>query len=100
MKIKKDDNVIVVTGKDKGKTGKVTQVFPKDGLVIVSGVNLKKRHQRARKSNEKGQVVDKSAPISASNVMLVGKGGKPTRVGISRKDGRRIRVAKKGGGEI
>lgn len=100
MKIKKDDNVIVVTGKDKGKTGKVTRVFPKKGLVIVAGVNLKKKHQRARKGGQKGQVIDKTAPINASNVMLVDKGGKPTRIAINRKDGRRVRVARKSGAEI
>jgi large subunit ribosomal protein L24 len=70
MKIKKNDNVIVIAGKDKGKTAKVIKALPKDNLVIVEGVNMKKRHERARKSNSKGQIVEKAMPIHVSNVML------------------------------
>lgn len=79
MKIRKDDNVIVISGKDKGKTGKVAAAFPKENRVIISGVNMKKIHQKARKSNQKGQIVEKEAPIDVSNVMLVGANGKGTR---------------------
>jgi large subunit ribosomal protein L24 len=68
MHIKKDDKVIILTGKDKGKTGSVLKSMPKMGKVIVSGINLSKRHQRARKSGEKGQILDKAMPIHASNV--------------------------------
>lgn len=68
MHVKKDDKVIVLTGKDKGKTGSVLKSFPKLGKVIVAGVNLSKRHQRPRKSGEKGQILDKAMPISVSNV--------------------------------
>ncbi len=68
MKIKKDDKVIVLTGKDKGKTGSVVKSMPKEGKVIVSGINLSKKHQRARKSGEKGQIVEKAMPINVSNV--------------------------------
>ncbi len=68
MNVKKDDKVIVLTGKDKGKTGSVIKSMPKEGKVIVSGVNLSKKHQRARRSGEKGQIVEKAMPISASNV--------------------------------
>lgn len=68
MHIKKDDKVIVLTGKDKGKTGSVLKSMPKDGKVIVSGINLSKRHQKPRKAGEKGQILDKAMPISASNV--------------------------------
>lgn len=101
MKIKKDDNVIVVSGKDKGKTGKVLRAFPKENKVIVEGVNVKKRHQRARRSGQKGQIVDKTEPVSVSNVMLLDpKGGKRTRVGISREGGKRARVARKSGAEL
>ncbi|TSC70267.1 MAG: large subunit ribosomal protein L24 [Parcubacteria group bacterium Gr01-1014_46] len=73
MHVKKDDKVIVLTGKDKGKTGSVTKSMPKDGKVVVSGINLSKRHQRPRKSGEKGQILDKAMPISVSNVKKVGK---------------------------
>ena len=71
MKIKKNDNVIVIAGKDKGKTAKVVRAFPKDDQVIVEGVNMKKKHERARKANSKGQIVEKAMPIHVSNVMLV-----------------------------
>lgn len=71
MKIKKNDNVIVIAGKDKSKTGKVLTAFPGDDMVIVEGVNMKKKHQRATKSNSKGQIVEKALPIHVSNVMLL-----------------------------
>ena len=68
MHVKKDDKVIVVKGKDKGKSGTVVKSFPKENKVIVSGLNLAKVHQKARKAGEKGQMVDKAMPIDASNV--------------------------------
>ena len=68
MKIKKDDKVIVLTGKDKGKTGSVIKAFPKEDRIIVSGVNVLKVHQKPRKSGEKGQIIDKTMPIHVSNV--------------------------------
>ncbi len=68
MKFKKGDNVIIITGKDKGKKGKILRALPKKDKVIVEGLNMSKRHQRARKSNEKGSMVDKAMPIHASNV--------------------------------
>ena len=68
MKIKKDDKVIVLTGKDKGKTGSVIKAFPKEDKVLVSGVNVLKVHQKPRKSGEKGQIIDKTMPIDVSNV--------------------------------
>ena len=71
MNIKKDDKVIVLTGKDKGKTGSVTKALPKEGKVIVSGVNVLKVHQKPRKSGEKGQILDKAMPIDASNVKKI-----------------------------
>ncbi|MBP6888861.1 MAG: large subunit ribosomal protein [Patescibacteria group bacterium] len=71
MHIKKDDKVIVLTGKDKGKTGTVTKSIPQDNKVVVSGVNVLKVHQKARKSGEKGQIIDKTMPIHASNVRKV-----------------------------
>lgn len=72
MKIKKGDTIYVITGKDKGKSGKVLRAFPKMDLVLVEGVNIKKRHQRATKANQKGQIIDKAMPIHVSNVALTG----------------------------
>lgn len=76
MHIKKDDKVIVLTGKDKGKTGTVTKALPKEGKVVVSGVNTLKVHQKARKGGEKGQIIDKNMPINVSNVRLADKKAK------------------------
>jgi len=70
MKIKKGDKVTVITGKDKGKSGVVLKSFPKDNLVLIEGVNKKKVHQRARKSNEKGKIIEKDMPVHVSNVKL------------------------------
>jgi large subunit ribosomal protein L24 len=82
MRIKKGDNVIIITGKDKGKSGKVERVLPKQGKLIVDGLNLMKSHQRPRRQDQKGQVIEKSMPITASNVMMVDpKTKKPTKVG-------------------
>ncbi|HEY4503118.1 MAG TPA: 50S ribosomal protein L24 [Candidatus Paceibacterota bacterium] len=71
MKIKKGDNVILIAGKDKGKKGKISKVFPALNKVIVEGANISKKHQRARKSNEKGSMVDIAMPVHASNVKKV-----------------------------
>lgn len=79
MKIKKNDNVIVIAGKDKGKTSKVLRAFPADNMVLVEGVNTHKKHQRATKSNSKGQIIEKPLPIHVSNVMLL-EGKKRIRV--------------------
>ncbi len=73
MHIKKDDKVIILAGKDKGKTGTVVKAFPKENKVIVSGVNVLKVHQKPRKGGEKGQIIDKTMPIHASNVAKASK---------------------------
>jgi large subunit ribosomal protein L24 len=70
MTIKKNDNVIILAGKDKGKTGKVVKSFPRDNKVIVEGLNLVKKHMRPRKEGQKGQVVDQAMPIHVSNIAL------------------------------
>lgn len=101
MKIKKGDNVMVMAGKDRGKTGKVLQVFPVEGKVVVEGVNATVKHAKTRKQGEKGQKIEYNGPINASNVMLVDKSGKPTRVGYKvMDDGRKVRVMKKSGETI
>ncbi len=68
MKIKKGDNIIVITGKDKGKKGKIVRALPKENKVIVDGINMMKKHQRARKSNEKGSMISIAMPLHVSNV--------------------------------
>ena len=91
QKIKKDDMVIVIAGKDKDKTGKVLSV--KDGKVVVEGVNVVKKHTKPNQMNQNGGIVEKEAAIDASNVMLF-VDGKATRVGFEVKDGKKVRVAK------
>lgn len=96
MTIKKGDTVIVITGSDRGKTGKVLLVLPRRNRVVIEGVNVKKRHEKPRRSNQKGQIVEKSLPIHASNVMLLDeKTGKRTRVSVSREGGKRTRISRK-----
>ena len=96
MKIKKGDNVVVLAGKDRGKTGKVLRAIPSQEKVIVEGVHIAKRHQRARRGGQSGQIVEKTLPIHVSNVAIADpKTGKPTRIRITREDGKRVRIAKK-----
>ncbi|MFM8946210.1 MAG: 50S ribosomal protein L24 [Actinomycetota bacterium] len=100
MKLRKGDTVIVISGKDKGKEGVVSHVMPTSNKVIVDGVNVAKKHQKPRKANEQGGVIDRDMPIEASNVMLVHK-GKPTRIGFKVKaDGSKVRIARTTGEEI
>jgi large subunit ribosomal protein L24 len=102
LKIKKGDRVRVLQGKDRGKEGEVTRAFPSDGKVIVDGVNIVKRHQRATRATMQGGIIDKHLPIDVSNVALVCPGcGKPTRGGYRFDDqGRKSRVCKHCGGDI
>lgn len=101
MRIKKGDNVIVIAGKDKGKKGKVSKAFPFDDKVVVEGLNMRKKHMRARKAGQKGQIIDFAVPIHVSNVALADpKTGKPTRIGIKIEGGKRIRIAKKSGQKV
>ena len=101
MKLKKDDKVIVITGKDKGKTGTIARVLPREGKIVVSGVNMQKVHMKARRSGEKGQIIEKNLPINASNVLIVDpKTGKGTRISKKVIDGKKVRVAQKSGNTI
>jgi len=97
MRIKKGDNVKVIAGKDKGKTGKVIQAFPKLEKVVVENVNMLKKHLRGKQQGQGGQAIEFSAPLSATNVLLIcPKCAKPTRVGVKRmEDGKSGRVCKK-----
>jgi large subunit ribosomal protein L24 len=95
MKIKKNDTVIVISGDDKGKTGVVKQAMPKEGKVIVEGINMVKRHTKPTQNNA-GGIVSKEAAINVSNVALV-KDGKATKVSYKTVDGKKVRVARKSG---
>ena len=96
-KIKKGDKVVVLAGRDKGKNGEVLQVLPKDARAVVRGVNLVKKHTKATAQSE-GGIISKEATIDLSNIALVGKDGKPTRVGFKvLDDGRKVRFAKRSG---
>jgi len=96
MKIKKDDTVLIISGKNKGKKGKVLQVFPKESLVLVEGVNLRKKHQKPKKSGEKGQIVEFPGRISISNVKLIcSKCGKAAKVGYKIVEKNKYRICKK-----
>ena len=82
MKIRKSDNVMVISGNDKGKTGKVLKVFPKVNRVIVEGVNLRKRHTKASQKNPQGGITEKEAPVNVSNIMILDpKTNEKTRIG-------------------
>ncbi len=98
QKIRKGDKVVVLSGKDKGRTGEVLRVMPKDDKAVVRGINQVRRHQRQTQSQE-GGIITKEAPIHLSNLALVDpKDGKPTRVGFRiEKDGSKVRVAKRSG---
>ena len=99
-KIKKGDRVIVLSGKDKGRTGEVTQAMPKDGKVIVSGVNVHVRHVKPSQANPQGGLDRSEAPLHISKVAHVTADGKPTRVRFETKDGKKVRVAVKTGEAI
>ena len=107
LKVRKDDTVRIIAGKDKGKTGRVLRVNPTKQKVYVEGANIVKRHTKPRtlrdtqRAQELGGIVEMEGPIHVSNVMLIDPdSGEPTRVGIKREGGRRIRIAKKSGKEI
>jgi large subunit ribosomal protein L24 len=106
-RIRVDDEVIVVGGKDRGKRGKVLRVEPKKDRLYVEGLNIVKRHQRprqvagAQRAEQVGGVIEKEGPIHMSNVMLLDpKDGKPTRLGIEVEDGKRYRVARRSGTKL
>ena len=99
-KIKKGDRVIVLSGKDKGKTGDVTKAMPKDGKVVVSGVNIATRHRKPSQENPQGGLERREAPMHISKVAIATKDGKPTRVRFETQDGKKVRVAVKTGEKI
>ncbi len=101
MKIKKNDTVLVVTGKDAGKVGKVTEVDHKANKVLVEGVNVQKKHKKPRSAQEPGGIMDQLGGVDASNVMVVcPKCNKAVRVAYSEKDGKKFRVCRKCGASL
>ena len=101
QKIRKGDKVVVLSGRDKGKTGEVTRAMPKDGKVVVSGVNIATRHRKPTQGNPQGGIDRREAPMHISKVSLADpKDGKATRVRFETKDGKKVRVAVKSGEKI
>jgi large subunit ribosomal protein L24 len=107
VKIRRDDTVRIIAGKDRGKTGRVLRVDPRKDKVYVEGANIVKRHMAPRtlrdtqRAQELGGIIEKEGPIHVSNVMLIDpESGEPSRVGIKREGGRRVRVAKRSGTEL
>lgn len=104
LKIRKNDQVRVMTGKDRGKEGRVLAVYPKDARVIIENVNLVKRHMKLRaargRSGQEGGIITKEAPVHVSNVQIVCPSCGPTRVGYQLKDGTKTRVCRKCGGDL
>jgi large subunit ribosomal protein L24 len=107
MRIKTDDQVIIISGKDRGKTGRVLRTDPKKSRVFVEGLNIIKRHERPRSTGDMataspGGIVEKEGPIHVSNVMVLDpKGNKGTRLGVRRgEDGKRVRIARRSGAEV
>ena len=100
-KIKKGDSVVVLSGKDKGRTGTVTQVLPKDGKVVVDGINVAARHRKPSQTNPQGGIDRSPAPMAICKVAVADpKDGKPTRVRFEERDGKKVRVAVKSGETI
>lgn len=101
MKIKKGDKVQIMAGKDRGKQGEVLFVLPETEKVLVKGANMMKRHVKAKREGEKGERIEKEAPLHISNVMLLcPHTGKPTRVGYKIEGGEKIRISKRAGKAI
>lgn len=100
-KIKKGDTVVVLSGKDKGRTGTVTQVMPRDGKILVDGINVTARHRKPTQQNPQGGIDRLPAPMFIAKVAIADpKDGKPTRVRIEERDGKKVRVAAKSGETI
>lgn len=99
MKIKKGDTVKVIAGKDKGKTGSVLTVSKETNQVVIEGLNVSKRHQKAKRKGVAGQIIEKSMPIDASNVALM-EGDKAVRAGYKMEDGKKVRISRQSGKTI
>lgn len=103
LKLKKGDHVVILSGDDKGKTGKIVHAYPKTGMVLVEGLNMVKRHERKKRDSGKGQILDKAMPIKVSKVAVADpKGGKASRVGKKYDEKKKtyVRIARKSGAEL
>ena len=101
MKVKKGDRVVVLQGKDRGKTGTVTRAYPERGRVIVDGVNIAKKHQKPTSQTNTGGIIDKEMPIPVSNVAVLAGDGQPTKVGYRFDDqGNKVRIARRTGEDL
>ena len=101
MKIKKGDNILVISGKDKGRTAKILKSFPKEGRVLIEGINIRQKHLRPKKQGEKGQIIKVPVPINVSDVKLVcPKCGKAVRIGYKVEGGKKYRICKKCKSEV
>ena len=100
QKIKKGDRVVVLSGKDKGRTGEVTKAMPKENKVLVSGINVHARHRKPSQINPQGGIERKEAPLHISKVAIATADGKPSRVRFEERDGKKVRVAVKTGDVI
>ena len=101
MKIRKGDTVLIISGKDRGKRGKILEVFPKERRVVIEGANIRKKHTRPKRSGEKGQIIQLPAPVDISNIKLIcSKCGKTSRVGYKIVENKKYRICKKCGQEI
>ena len=96
-KIRKGDQVVILSGKDKGRTGEVVKSMPKEGKVVVSGVNVHARHRKPDQANPQGGIERKEAPLHISKVAIATADGKPSRVRFEERDGKKVRVAAKTG---
>jgi large subunit ribosomal protein L24 len=96
-KLRKDDTVKVLTGREKGKTGRILKIDHDKGRAIVQGLNMVKKAVRPKSQQEKGGIIDIEAPIHLSNLAFVGKGGKPTRLAFKVEDGKKVRISRKSG---
>lgn len=96
-KLKKDDQVVVITGREKGKTGRILRIDLKKGQVVVEGVNMVKKAVRKKNQNDRGGIVDIEAPLNLSNVQIVGKNGKGTRIAFKKDGDKKVRVSAKTG---
>jgi len=101
MKIKKGDTVLIISGKDRGRKGKVIEALPKENKLFVEGINLRKKHMKPKKSGEKGQIVETPAPLNSSDVKLIcSKCGKAARTGYKLEGKKKYRICKKCGQEV
>jgi len=96
MKIHKGDQALIISGKDKGRKGKVIEALPKDGRVVVEGLNIRKKHMRPKKSGEKGQIIEMPSPLDVSDLKIIcPKCGKPARIGYKIEGKKKYRICKK-----